>query len=62
LEEVWKLFKFRFPEVNEIEVYLVRLPDGRIVARTREELEEIEKEIRQKSPSPQSKEYGGSKK
>jgi len=32
------LLHFRVPEVQEVEVYLVRLPDGRIVARTAEEL------------------------
>jgi len=37
--EQLKPLKFRIPEVKEIEVYLVRLPDGRIVARTKEELE-----------------------
>jgi len=43
------LLKFRVPEVGDVDVYLVRLPDGRIVARTREELEELpeasEKEV-----------------
>jgi len=29
-----------------VEVYMVRLPDGRVVARTREELEELPPEIR----------------
>ena len=37
-----KLLKFRVPEVEDKEVYLVRLEDGRIVARTKEELEEEE--------------------
>ena len=44
-----RLLKFRVPEVGDVDVYLVRLPDGRIVARTREELEELpeasEKEV-----------------
>ncbi|MBA7634999.1 hypothetical protein ES703_42599 [subsurface metagenome] len=35
-----ELLKFRVPEVDDIEVYLIRLEDGRIVARTAEELEE----------------------
>jgi len=36
--------KFRVPEMEDVEVYLVRLEDGRVVARTREELEELEEE------------------
>ncbi|HUW96779.1 MAG TPA: hypothetical protein VMW58_13430 [Anaerolineae bacterium] len=32
------LLRFRVPEVQEVEVFLARLPDGRIVARTTEEL------------------------
>lgn len=34
-----KLLKFRVPEVRDVEVYLVRLPDGTIIARTADELE-----------------------
>lgn len=34
-----ELLKFRVPEVEDIEVVLIRLADGRIVARTAEELE-----------------------
>ena len=37
--EILKSLRFRVPETQEVEVYLVRLPDGRIVARTKEELE-----------------------
>jgi len=37
-----KLLRFRVPEVEDKEVYLVKLEDGRIVARTKEELEEEE--------------------
>ncbi len=33
------LLKFRVPEVEDIEVYLIRLEDGTIVARTAAELE-----------------------
>jgi len=33
------LLRFRVPEVQEVEVVMVRLADGRIVARTAEELE-----------------------
>ena len=36
--------RFKVPEVQEVEVYFVRLPDGRIVARTPDELEEERKE------------------
>lgn len=39
---VEKLLQFTVPEVEEAEIYVVRLEDGRIVARTKEELEEIE--------------------
>lgn len=38
-----RLFQFLPPDVEDVEVYLVRLADGRIVARTAEELEEVEK-------------------
>ena len=34
-----ELLKFKLPEIEDVEVYLVRLEDGRIVARTRDELE-----------------------
>jgi len=36
-----RLLKFKVPEVGDVDVYLIRLPDGRIVARTKEELEEL---------------------
>lgn len=39
-----ELLKFRVPEVEDVEVFLVRLEDGRIVARTAEELEEEKRE------------------
>jgi len=29
----------RLPEGQEVEVVLIRLPDGRVIARTREEIE-----------------------
>jgi hypothetical protein len=39
-QETWRgLLSFRIPERKDVEVYLVELPDGRIVARTKEELE-----------------------
>lgn len=34
-----ELLRFRVPEIEDVEVYLVRLPDGTVVARTAEELE-----------------------
>jgi len=43
-----KLLKFRVPEVEDKEVYLVQLEDGRIVARTKEELEEQEEKEEEK--------------
>ena len=35
-----KLLQFELPEVKDVEINVVRLEDGRIVARTAEELEE----------------------
>jgi len=37
---------FQLPHGEAVEVYMVKLPDGRVVARTREELEELPPEIR----------------
>lgn len=37
---------FRLPAEQTVHVYLVRLADGRVVARTREELEELPAELR----------------
>lgn len=37
---------FQLPSGETAEVYLVKLPDGRVVARTREELEELPPEVR----------------
>lgn len=39
-----RLLRFKVPEVGDVDVYLVRLPDGRIVARTKDELEEIKQQ------------------
>jgi len=36
--------RFRLPEIEEDDVYVVILPDGRRVYRTKEELEEIKEE------------------
>jgi len=35
-----RLVKLEVPELEEVEVYLIRLPDGKVVARTAEELSE----------------------
>ena len=40
--------RFHVPEVEEVEVVFVRLADGRIVARTPDELEEERKEEKEK--------------
>ena len=48
-----KLLEFKVPEVKDVEVYILRLSDGRIVARTREEIEEVKEEETEK------KEEGG---
>lgn len=37
---------FRLPSGETAEVYMVRLKDGRMVARTKEELEELPPEVR----------------
>ena len=34
-----ELLRFQLPEIEDVEVYLVRLEDGRVVARTEDELE-----------------------
>jgi len=39
--------RFKVPEVEEVEIYFIRLEDGRIIARTKEEIEE-EKEEKEK--------------
>jgi len=39
-----ELLRFRLPEVEDVEIYLVRTPDGRVVARTADELEELAQE------------------
>lgn len=37
---------FRLPEAADVEVLVVRLADGRVVARTRDELEALPAELR----------------
>ena len=43
---------FQLPEGKSLEVVMVRLPDGRVVARTREELEELPAEERARLELP----------
>ena len=38
--ELLKTLRFRVPKRKRVEAYIVRLDDGRVVARTKEELEE----------------------
>ncbi len=37
------ILSFRLPEAKEIEVVLIRLPDGTVVARAKHEVEAMEK-------------------
>jgi len=48
------------PHGEAVEVYMVKLPDGRIVARTREELEELPPEQRDQvtRPAPAERKAG----
>jgi len=48
LPEPEELLRFRVPEVKDKEIYVVRLEDGRVVARMKEELEELKKEEKNK--------------
>ncbi len=45
---------FQLPDGKTAEVVMVRLADGRIVARTREELERLEGQAREEVPGGQS--------
>lgn len=47
-EELKPLLAFKVPEVKEVEAYLVRDKKGRILARTREELEEVKRSEKEK--------------
>ncbi len=38
-----EILSFRLPEAKEVEVVLIRLPDGTVVARTKAEVEAMEK-------------------
>ena len=44
MEELEKLLAFRVPEVKDVKIYAVRTKDGKILARTEEELEGLPKE------------------
>lgn len=44
---------FRLPAAEEVEVVIVRLDDGRIVARTKEELELLERPEPSEEPPPE---------
>lgn len=44
MPEPKELLRFRVPEVRDKEIYVVRLEDGKVVARMKEELEELKKE------------------
>jgi hypothetical protein len=46
LEELEKLLAFRVPEVKDVKIYAVKAKDGRILARTEEELEALPREQR----------------
>jgi hypothetical protein len=52
LPEPEKLLQFKLPEVKEVEAYFVRLKDGRVVARTAEELAVIKKETEEAGAQP----------
>ena len=38
-ERVEDLLKFKLPEVSNVEVFLIKLKDGTVVARTKDELD-----------------------
>lgn len=44
MAEPERLLRIQLPEPQEVEAFLVRLSDGRVVARTAEELEELREE------------------
>ncbi len=46
MPEPEQTLSFRLPSGEQAEVYMVRLADGRLVARTREELELLPPEVR----------------
>ena len=46
MEELEKLLAFQVPEVKDLKIYAVKTKDGRILARTEEELSELPKEVK----------------
>lgn len=59
MADVVDTFSFNLPEVASTEVFLVRLPDGRVVARTKEELQampEVERPGEASSPGGRKEE------
>jgi len=46
LEELEKLLAFQVPEVKDVKIYAVKTKDGRVLARTEEELEALPKETK----------------
>lgn len=38
-----ELVRFKVPEAKDIEIFLIKLKDGRVVARTKDEIEELKK-------------------
>lgn len=48
MAELEKLLAFRVPEVKDIKIYAVKTKEGKIIARTEEELESLPKEEKKK--------------
>ena len=46
MEELEKLLAFQVPEVKDVKIYAVKTKDGRVLARTEEELEALPKETK----------------
>lgn len=47
MEREYRL-RFKIPKVQEVEVYFIRTEDGKIIARTQEEIEEERKKKEEK--------------
>lgn len=46
MAELERLLAFQVPEVKDLKIYAVRTKDGKIIARTEEELEALPKETK----------------
>lgn len=46
MAELEKLLAFQVPEVKDVKIYAVRTKDGKVLARTEEELEALPKETK----------------